>query len=46
VGCELLVFGAQPVVGLLGELVDVGHWPIVQATRGTRLGHRKEAGLE
>jgi hypothetical protein len=45
-GCELLVFGAQPVVGLLGELVDVGHLAIVQGTRGTRLGRRKGVGLE
>ena len=45
-GGELLMLGAQPVVGLLGELVDVGHGPSVQATRGTRLGRRKGVGLE
>jgi hypothetical protein len=46
VGGELLMFGAQPVVGLLGELVDVGHLASVQGTRGTRLGRRKGVGLE
>ena len=45
-GGELLMFGAQPVVGLLGELVDVGHLASVQGTRGTRLGRRKGVGLE
>ena len=45
-GGELLMFGAQPFVGLLGELVDVGHLASVQGTRGTRLGRRKGVGLE
>jgi hypothetical protein len=45
-GGELLVLGAQPVVGLLGELVDVSHDASVPAVRRTRLGPLEGLGLE
>ena len=45
-GGELLVLGAQPVVGLLGELVDVSHDASVPAVQRTRLGPLEGLGLE
>ena len=45
VGRVLLMFSAQPVVGLLGESVYDSHVASVPALRGTRLGGREGVGL-